>query len=143
MELAARGDIDDRDPRNGSGQRRHSQAADTNAVRGATLRRAGAGGRNPRRSAQHRPRRRRGGRGADRAPRGRQDQLHRRRCGRSEEHTSELQSLMRISYAVFCLKKTKKTEQQTKMVEKTKVNTKTNKQINKHTHKITKAKKRK
>src|SRR3546814_3016335 len=31
--------------------------------------------------------------------------------GRSEEHTSELQSLMRISYAVFCLKKkkTKKT----------------------------------
>src|SRR3546814_14676749 len=29
------------------------------------------------------------------------------RC-RSEEHTSELQSLMRISYAVFCLKKKKK-----------------------------------
>src|SRR3546814_2875592 len=28
-----------------------------------------------------------------------------RRCRRSEEHTSELQSLMRISYAVFCLKK--------------------------------------
>src|SRR3546814_9288962 len=28
-----------------------------------------------------------------------------RRVGRSEEHTSELQSLMRISYAVFCLKK--------------------------------------
>src|SRR3546814_10003537 len=27
------------------------------------------------------------------------------RCSRSEEHTSELQSLMRISYAVFCLKK--------------------------------------
>src|SRR3546814_9605751 len=34
--------------------------------------------------------------------------------GRSEEHTSELQSLMRISYAVFCLKK------------KTKINTRTN-----------------
>src|SRR3546814_6324153 len=34
------------------------------------------------------------------------------RCGdalRSEEHTSELQSLMRISYAVFCLKKKKST----------------------------------
>src|SRR3546814_7847585 len=31
---------------------------------------------------------------------------------RSEEHTSELQSLMRISYAVFCLKK-KKTKQKT------------------------------
>src|SRR3546814_9786100 len=29
----------------------------------------------------------------------------RRTCFRSEEHTSELQSLMRISYAVFCLKK--------------------------------------
>src|SRR3546814_1326181 len=29
-------------------------------------------------------------------------------CRRSEEHTSELQSLMRISYAVFCLKKKKK-----------------------------------
>src|SRR3546814_8623620 len=28
-------------------------------------------------------------------------------CPRSEEHTSELQSLMRISYAVFCLKKKK------------------------------------
>src|SRR3546814_4878496 len=30
--------------------------------------------------------------------------------GRSEEHKSELQSLMRISYAVFCLKKKKKTQ---------------------------------
>src|SRR3546814_5808048 len=30
----------------------------------------------------------------------------------SEEHTSELQSLMRISYAVFCLKKKNKTNQQ-------------------------------
>src|SRR3546814_10475190 len=33
--------------------------------------------------------------------------------GRSEEHTSELQSLMRISYAVFCLKKKKKQEKTT------------------------------
>src|SRR3546814_5832835 len=34
-------------------------------------------------------------------------------AGRSEEHTSELQSLMRISYAVFCLKtKTNKTNKQ-------------------------------
>src|SRR3546814_8104624 len=31
------------------------------------------------------------------------------KSGRSEEHTSELQSLMRISYAVFCLKKKKNT----------------------------------
>src|SRR3546814_3047302 len=35
--------------------------------------------------------------------------------GRSEEHTSELQSLMRISYAVFCLKK-KKNQRNTKPV---------------------------
>src|SRR3546814_2852789 len=34
------------------------------------------------------------------------DPLHQR--PRSEEHTSELQSLMRLSYAVFCLKKKKK-----------------------------------
>src|SRR3546814_3867465 len=33
------------------------------------------------------------------------------RLWRSEEHTSELQSLMRISYAVFCLKKKKTTQQ--------------------------------
>src|SRR3546814_7202183 len=31
-------------------------------------------------------------------------------CCRSEEHTSELQSLMRISYAVFCLKKQQKND---------------------------------
>src|SRR3546814_17420891 len=39
-----------------------------------------------------------------------ENQLDRRRSGpaRSEEHTSELQSLMRISYAVFFLKKKKK-----------------------------------
>src|SRR3546814_4646272 len=37
---------------------------------------------------------------------------NRQRLGaRSEEHTSELQSLMRISYAVFCLKKKKKKNQ--------------------------------
>src|SRR3546814_3837810 len=42
---------------------------------------------------------------------------------RSEEHTSELQSLMRISYAVFCLKK----------------KTKTNNQNNKTSHKYDKA----
>src|SRR3546814_5733892 len=33
------------------------------------------------------------------------------RAARSEEHTSELQSLMRISYAVFCLKTNKTTKQ--------------------------------
>src|SRR3546814_8379260 len=36
------------------------------------------------------------------------DRSESRRAPRSEEHTSELQSLMRISYAVFCLKKKKK-----------------------------------
>src|SRR3546814_8680292 len=35
--------------------------------------------------------------------------IHAATASRSEEHTSELQSLMRISYAVFCLKKKKKT----------------------------------
>src|SRR3546814_3445431 len=34
--------------------------------------------------------------------------------GRSEEHTSELQSLMRISYAVFCLKKKTTNNDETK-----------------------------
>src|SRR3546814_3183801 len=34
--------------------------------------------------------------------------------GRSEEHTSELQSLMRISYAVFCLKNTNKYNRDTR-----------------------------
>src|SRR3546814_7356492 len=37
---------------------------------------------------------------------------HAHRMIRSEEHTSELQSLMRISYAVFCLKKTTAKKQQ-------------------------------
>src|SRR3546814_4407994 len=36
-----------------------------------------------------------------------QSACHRAHCIRSEEHTSELQSLMRTSYAVFCLKKKK------------------------------------
>src|SRR3546814_7383230 len=39
-------------------------------------------------------------------------QLIGERPARSEEHTSELQSLMRISYAVFCLKKKKNTNTQ-------------------------------
>src|SRR3546814_10543272 len=44
--------------------------------------------------------------GAERAGRGLLRRCGPRKDGRSEEHTSELQSLMRISYAVFCLKKT-------------------------------------
>src|SRR3546814_2861392 len=42
-----------------------------------------------------------------RAPSGLQVGGNASKIGRSEEHTSELQSLMRISYAVFCLKKKK------------------------------------
>src|SRR3546814_4907098 len=41
-------------------------------------------------------------------PADRAAELFRRGLPRSEEHTSELQSLMRISYAVFCLKKKNK-----------------------------------
>src|SRR3546814_6550346 len=40
-------------------------------------------------------------------PRPELDERHARSGNRSEEHTSELQSLMRHSYAVFCLKKKK------------------------------------
>src|SRR3546814_4110263 len=47
-----------------------------------------------------------GGNGAVEVHRRLRDEVeHRRGIDRSEEHTSELQSLMRISYAVFCLKK--------------------------------------
>src|SRR3546814_6606774 len=51
-----------------------------------------------------------------------------RHCSRSEEHTSELQSLMRISYAVFCLKKKKQIQiidynkSKTRYVTNTKIN---------------------
>src|SRR3546814_2538677 len=51
---------------------------------------------------------RRGGTGRPARDRGEHLRTGRRRLygrARSEEHTSELQSLMRISYAVFCLKK--------------------------------------
>src|SRR3546814_7355132 len=52
--------------------------------------------------------------------------------GRSEEHTSELQSLMRISYAVFCLKKKKQNKRDKTLNNTTNMN-KTNKQLtNKH-----------
>src|SRR3546814_2316934 len=43
------------------------------------------------------------------------ERLSRRARIRSEEHTSELQSLMRISYAVFCLKKKTKNYTQTNL----------------------------
>src|SRR3546814_3846122 len=78
----------------------------------------GAGGRSAARAPRHTPvdarrRCRQAGRSARGAARGGaaarlHDHGFRSRIGaRSEEHTSELQSLMRISYAVFCLKKKK------------------------------------
>src|SRR3546814_7289497 len=62
-------------------------------------RRQSGDGPGPRHGARHPP----GPDGPDRRADGPGDQRRRR----SEEHTSELQSLMRISYAVFCLKKKK------------------------------------
>src|SRR3546814_5227119 len=50
--------------------------------------------------------------------------------GRSEEHTSELQSLMRISYAVFCLKKKKQKKKKNK-------NTLNNKSLEDYTRRMT------
>src|SRR3546814_8388914 len=49
---------------------------------------------------------------------------------RSEEHTSELQSLMRISYAVFCLKKKKKKRRQLNKDKNKKKNINKTKHIN-------------
>src|SRR3546814_2017702 len=54
-------------------------------------------------------------------PHARQAAQHRKQ--RSEEHTSELQSLMRISYAVFCLKKKKITITKAKQYQITDSNT--------------------
>src|SRR3546814_8951309 len=64
----------------------------------------------PQRNRQVEPVRRpaRRGRGRPRRHRRAQSRAHRQHRARSEEHTSELQSLMRISYAVFCLKKKNK-----------------------------------
>src|SRR3546814_8692013 len=55
------------------------------------------------------------------------------KIGRSEEHTSELQSLMRISYAVFCLKKKNKSieKKSTATMKKQTTNTTPNVQNNK------------
>src|SRR3546814_5500501 len=55
--------------------------------------------------------------------------------GRSEEHTSELQSLMRISYAVFCLKKKKKNTTLTTTLTRPKLNTRSYKHLTTQTHK--------
>src|SRR3546814_8987204 len=78
---------------------------------GADHRGAGDGGRTRPFVEEHQPEQ--GGEDeaavADRHQLGRRRQAKALDVARSEEHTSELQSLMRISYAVFCLKKTKTT----------------------------------
>src|SRR3546814_3195208 len=51
---------------------------------------------------------------------------------RSEEHTSELQSLMRISYAVFCLKKKRAKNPRHKVTEKLETSMKPNKTLIQH-----------
>src|SRR3546814_7179189 len=59
---------------------------------------------------------------------------------RSEEHTSELQSLMRISYAVFCLKKKNNKREHSNHITKIKLNTTQhqvyNSNIHNNSHKI-------
>src|SRR3546814_1416155 len=59
----------------------------------------------------------------DPRPRGRPASAAIRRRPRSEEHTSELQSLMRISYAVFCLKKKKTNKIHSTLIIKTLLST--------------------
>src|SRR3546814_7010330 len=59
----------------------------------------------------HRRGRAKAARGTFSAARTRQGGARPDRLVRSEEHTSELQSLMRISYAVFCLKKKRTTDE--------------------------------
>src|SRR3546814_9748799 len=60
---------------------------------------------------------------------------HSRPNGRSEEHTSELQSLMRISYAVFCLKKKKNITHQLTYQKQTPKHISTNNNTYKKQHK--------
>src|SRR3546814_3339624 len=56
-----------------------------------------------------------------------QQRIHQRAVGiagaRSEEHTSELQSLMRISYAVFCLKKKKQNSRELRVYQRNRIHT--------------------
>src|SRR3546814_2247742 len=54
------------------------------------------------------------------------------RMRRSEEHTSELQSLMRISYAVFCLKKKNSIEGDQQSIDNNKINTQTKRTTTSH-----------
>src|SRR3546814_3716548 len=91
----------------GDGNRRRD-ATDESSARGAEGELYRRDARKPRGTHRpHRPRDRVAGRQCRRIRQGGE------RGFRSEEHTSELQSLMRISYAVFCLKKKKKKTKKT------------------------------
>src|SRR3546814_8505987 len=68
---------------------------------------------------------------------GRADSRSPKASRRSEEHTSELQSLMRISYAVFCLKK-KKNKRYDNNIETTKIHNECQNNINKKQLKLQK-----
>src|SRR3546814_6057682 len=84
---------------------RSARAPILGSERPVSRRGRGAGSRSPRRP---RPAARPGQRRHQQRRRGpRRSYGARQKGARSEEHTSELQSLMRISYAVFCLKKKK------------------------------------
>src|SRR3546814_5468410 len=107
------------------GSARHRQDADRQDWQGWP-----EGGTDP--SALHPARRRHTRRAAGRTLRRRQRSRRRQgvpRTLRSEEHTSELQSLMRISYAVFCLKKKKKITPQKQKTIRMKYKTKTIKRM--------------
>src|SRR3546814_8617291 len=92
-----------------SSRRRHTRCALVTGVQTCALppddRVAGRDLPNPASGGGHRGGRRLSARQRGRAAAHRQRDPGTVRCLRSEEHTSELQSLMRITYAVFCLKK--------------------------------------
>src|SRR3546814_4492203 len=101
-----------------SSRRRHTRCALVTGVQRVLFRSTRGRLRRRRRRFGQEARKLRGGRGRQYAePRGDGGTAEARRAReirgdhqeRSEEHTSELQSLMRISYAVFCLKKKKYT----------------------------------
>src|SRR3546814_2156671 len=74
--------------------------------------------------------------GPGRSPKNASPDGAKRRSGRSEEHTSELQSLMRSSYAVFCLKK-KKQRTNRRVTRLCTINRRENDSSTKHTNVIT------
>src|SRR3546814_9738042 len=89
------------------------RSGDENAGNGSNSQRPGCA-----RNADHRQQRRGAASARHDPPRGTVERIG--HALRSEEHTSELQSLMRISYAVFCLKKKKQNSNNTKKKQRNK-----------------------